>query len=169
MTRHSAELAGVEGWQRDRLGSARRGENPAVIAKLRSGYLALGDTQFLPGYCVLLADADDVEHLTDLSRPLRECFLADMALAGEAMMAACAAWDPAFTRINYEILGNTWRHLHAHLFPRYSWEPADVRDGPVGCYPTESWTDPAHAPGPEHDRLTDAIARELSRVLAEVY
>jgi diadenosine tetraphosphate (Ap4A) HIT family hydrolase len=154
---------------RDRLTAARAGEYPAVIAKLRSGYVTMGETQFLPGYCVLLADADGVDHLTDLPRPARERFLADLGLLGEALMAACAAWDPAFSRLNYEILGNRWRHLHAHVFPRYTWEPAELRHEPVWSHPDGRWRDPAYALGPAHDRLVEAITRELSRVLAEAY
>jgi diadenosine tetraphosphate (Ap4A) HIT family hydrolase len=152
-----------------RLAAARAGQNPAVIAKLRSGYVTMGQTQFLPGYCVLVADADDIDHLTDLPRPARAQFLADMGLLGEALMAACVAWDPAFDRLNYEILGNQWRRLHAHVVSRYTWEPAELRDGPVWRYPDDRWTDPAHALGPRHDRLVEAITRELSRVLAEAY
>lgn len=151
----------------DRVWAARRGDDPTVIAKLRSGFVALGESQFLPGYCLLVADADEVDHLTDLPRPERELFLADMGLLGEAVMAACTAWDPAFIRINYEILGNHWRHLHAHLFPRYSWEPAERQAGPVWGYPRESWDDPKHALGPKHDRFADSLTREINKLVAD--
>ena len=43
-----------EDWKKDRIASAHLGENPMVIAKMRSGFAVIGDTQFLPGYCVLL-------------------------------------------------------------------------------------------------------------------
>jgi diadenosine tetraphosphate (Ap4A) HIT family hydrolase len=155
--------------RQDWLPAARAGEHPALIARLRSGFVLMGETQFLPGYCVLLADADSVDHLTDLPRPARAQFLTDLGLLGEALMAACAAWDPAFARLNYEVLGNHWRHLHAHVFPRYTWEPAELRDGPVWRHPASRWTDPQHALGAEHERLVEAITRELSRVLAEAY
>jgi diadenosine tetraphosphate (Ap4A) HIT family hydrolase len=148
--------------------AVQSGEDPAVIAKLRSGYVLMGETQFLPGYCLLIADGE-VDHLTDLPRPARERFLADLSLLGEALMPACAAWDPAFSRLNYEILGNSWRHLHAHVFPRYTWEPVELREGPVWWHPKSRWADPEAALGPEHDRLVEAITRELSRVLAEAY
>jgi diadenosine tetraphosphate (Ap4A) HIT family hydrolase len=159
--------AGLAG--RDPLAAARAGENPAVVAKLRSGYATLGHSQFLPGYCVLLADTGAVDHLTDLPRPDRTQFLADLGLLGEALMAACAAWDPAFSRLNYEIRTNRWHNLEAHAFPRYAWEPVEVRDGSVWGHPLDRWTDPAHSLGPEHDRLVELITRELSRVLAEAY
>lgn len=152
-----------------RLAAARAGEDPTVFAKLRSGYAALHRSQFLPGYCVLLADADGAVHLTDLSRPVREQFLADTGLLGEALMAACAAWDPAFTRLDYEILGTGERPLQAHVVARYAWEPVALRDGPVWSHPAGVWQDPAHALGARHDRLVEAITRELARVLAEAY
>lgn len=169
MGTHSAKLSDQEAWRLDRLGSARRGENPTVIARLRSGFVAMADTQFLPGYCMLIADADEVDHLTDLPRPDRQQFLTDLGLLGEALMAACPACDPAFARLNYEILGNQWRHLHGHVFPRYTWEPVELRDNPVWRYPESRWSESAHALGADHDRLVEAITRELSRVLAEAY
>lgn len=154
---------------RDRLAAARAGDDPAVIAKLRSGYVALSQVQFLPGYCLLIADADDVEHLTDLDRPARQRFLTDLGLLGEALMAACAAWDPAFSRLDYEILGAGERLLQAHVIARYAWEPVELRDGPVWRHPPARWSDPAHALGRQHDRLIEAITRELSRALADGY
>lgn len=153
----------------DPLAAALAGEHPGVVAKLRSGYVALSDSQYLPGRCTLLSDADRAEHLTDLPRPARNQFQADLGLLGEALMAACAAWDPAFSRLDYEIVANPWRHLEAHVFPRYSWEPVELRDGPVWRHPDDQWADPQHALGPRQDRLVEAIARELSRVLAEAY
>lgn len=42
-------------WKNDRIGSVLKGENPTVITRMRSGFAVLGDTQFLPGYCLLLA------------------------------------------------------------------------------------------------------------------
>lgn len=68
MGRHSSASLLPEG-EPDWLALARSGENPLVMAKLGSGYLVFGDTQHLPGYCVLLSDVDDADHLTDL--PLR--------------------------------------------------------------------------------------------------
>lgn len=58
-------------WTQDRLGSALRGENPTVIRRVPSGFAVIGDTQFLPGYCVLLAEPE-AEHLTDMELPARQ-------------------------------------------------------------------------------------------------
>lgn len=166
MRSHGLCRAGLAG--RDALAAARAGDHPRVIAKLRGGFVIIGEPQVLPGHCLLLADAE-AEHLTDLPRPSRTQFLADLGLLGEALMVACAAGDPAFSRLDYEVFGNSSRHLHAHVFPRYAWEPDELRDGPVWGHPPDSWTDPAFALGPGHDRLVEAITRELGRVLAEAY
>jgi hypothetical protein len=109
------------------------------------------------------------EHLTALPRPERAQFLTDIGLLGEALMAACAAWDPAFSRVDYEIVTNRWRRLQAQVYPRYTWEPAELREAAVWRHPADRWDDPAYALGPRHDRLLEAITRELSRVLAEAY
>ena len=41
-------------WRVDRISSARRGENPLVMARMPSGFAVIGDTQHLPGYSLLL-------------------------------------------------------------------------------------------------------------------
>lgn len=169
MGRHSNSDDLLTNWRSDRVGAARRGENPMVLARMRSGYAVLGDTQYLPGYCVLLSDAEDADHLTDLDRAARAEFLVDMGLLGEAVMAVCGGSDPAFRRVNYEVLGNTDRYLHAHVHPRYGWEPAEFVTGPVWRYPAEVLHDPAHAADERHDALREALVTYLERVMAEAY
>ncbi|MEU3114434.1 MULTISPECIES: HIT family protein [Micromonospora] len=149
-------------WRKDRIGSALRGENPTVLARLPKGFAVIGDVQWLPGYCVLLSDDPNVGRLTDLSRPDRLAYLESMERLGEAVERACAEADPAFRRINLEILGNTDPFLHAHIWPRYEWEPPHLVGMPVWLYPPEKWRDPASALGPQHDELRAAITRHLS-------
>lgn len=124
-----------EEWKKDRIGSAIRGENPMVIATLKSGFAVIGDTQFLPGYCVLLPNRN-VNSLNNLSLNERRDFLIDMSLMGDAILTVC---NPR--RINYEILGNTDVFLHAHIFPRYEWEEEERKKRPVWDYPKNNWTD----------------------------
>lgn len=112
-----------------RIDEARRGENPTVVARLSSGWVFLGDTQFLPGYCVLFADPV-VESLNVISGTVRAQFLEEMALLGDAVQAVTGAF-----RINYSVLGNLLPILHAHVFPRYDWEPESSRLQPVWLYP----------------------------------
>ncbi|MEV6974728.1 diadenosine tetraphosphate hydrolase [Kitasatospora sp. NPDC093806] len=148
-------------WKSDRIGSALRGENPTVIRRLDAGFAVIGDVQFLPGYAVLLTDDPDVQRLSDLPRPRRLAYLADLDRLAEAVERACGAADPAFRRVNLEILGNTDPMLHAHVFPRYDWEPEDLVRFPVWLYPHDRWTDPRYALAPAHDPLRAAIGAEL--------
>ncbi|MFJ6452661.1 diadenosine tetraphosphate hydrolase, partial [Streptomyces hydrogenans] len=109
----------MNAWQAHRIESALRDENPTVLRRLTAGFAAIGDVQFLPGYRVLLADDPTTQRLSDLPRPKRLAFLSDMDLLGEAVERTCRRLDPAFKRVNLEILGNKDPFLHAHVWPRY--------------------------------------------------
>ncbi|MFE9221071.1 HIT family protein [Streptomyces lavendulae] len=153
-------------WKQDRIGSAHRGENPTVLRRLDSGFAAIGDRQFLPGYSVLLTDDPAVTRLSELSRSRRIAYLTDLERLAEAVERACARLDPAFRRVNIEILGNTDPYLHAHIWPRYDWEPADLVRMPVWLYEDEEcWRGERHALAPRHDELRTAIAEELEALL----
>jgi hypothetical protein len=72
-------------WRDDPIGFAHRGENPIVLARMRSGFAVIGDTQHLPGDALLLCENPSVDHLTDLPLERRQAFLLDMALLGETI------------------------------------------------------------------------------------
>jgi diadenosine tetraphosphate (Ap4A) HIT family hydrolase len=133
----------------ERVELARRGANDTVITRLPSGWAVVGDVQFLPGYCLLLADPV-VPSLNDLDDARRAEFLRDMARLGDAMLEVTAA-----ERINYEILGNAQPELHAHLFPRYATEPPELRKLPAWFY---DW-----AAAPRYDAETHAGLRDALR------
>ncbi|MFB9235992.1 diadenosine tetraphosphate hydrolase [Plantactinospora siamensis] len=154
----------MDDWRTDRIGAALRGANPTVLARLSSGFAVIGDTQFLPGYCVLLTDDPGINRLLDLPRAGRLAFLADMDLVGEAVQRVCARRDPAFRRVNYSILGNLDAYLHAHIHARYDWEPPDLVTGPVFSYPRATRLDPAAQLGPRHDDLRRELAAELHQL-----
>lgn len=124
-------------WRSERIGFALRGENPTVLPRLQASFTVIGDVQWLPGYCVLLADDPAVTRLTDLPKPRRLEFQDSMDRVGEAVELACSAADPAFRRINLEILGNTDAFLHGHIWPRYDSEPPDRIGYPVWLYADE--------------------------------
>jgi diadenosine tetraphosphate (Ap4A) HIT family hydrolase len=111
-----------------RVAEAQAGTNPKVICRVRSGWVVIGDVQFLRGYCLLLPDPV-VGSLNELTRPQRTLFLSEMTLLGDALLALTGA-----ARINYEILGNTENALHAHVFPRYHDEPIEQRIKPAWFY-----------------------------------
>ncbi|MEA5418984.1 hypothetical protein VB712_07065 [Spirulina sp. CCNP1310] len=111
-----------------RVEDARQGINPAVICRVSSGWVVLGDVQFLQGYSLLLPDPV-VPSLNDLTMAQRITFLQDMTVLGDALLEVTNA-----IRINYEILGNREAALHAHVFPRFATEPDERRQKPVWFY-----------------------------------
>ena len=135
---------------------------------MRSGFAVIGDTQHLPGYSLLLADDVDVDHPTDLPWPRRRDFFFDLSLVGEAAFAVTK--EHGAHRINYEVLGNSWPHLHGHVHVRYRWEPGDKVGGPVWRYAKDVRNAPEHAyDDARHGELRSAITAELTRVMAEAY
>jgi diadenosine tetraphosphate (Ap4A) HIT family hydrolase len=104
-----------------RVDALRASQDPAVIARVRSGWAILASTQVLTGYSLLLPDPV-VPHLNALQGAARTQFLADMSALGDALLEVTGA-----VRINYAIFGNLDPALHAHVFPRYADEPEAVR------------------------------------------
>jgi diadenosine tetraphosphate (Ap4A) HIT family hydrolase len=153
----------VTDWRSDRIGAAARGENPTLLARLPSAYAVIGDVQWLPGYCALLTDDPAATRLSDLADDARTAYLSSMARLAAAVENVCGARDPAFRRVNVEILGNSDPFLHTHIWPRYGWEPRELVGKPVWLYPPSHWTDPEHALGPGHDDLRAALVEELAR------
>lgn len=131
---------------------ARNGTNDKVICRLASGWVVMGDVQFLPGYCLLLPDPV-VPSLNDLDAEARATYLLDMARIGDAVLQATGA-----VRMNYEILGNSEPELHCHLFPRYAAEPEEKRKMPVWFY---DWKTAPPYTEQEHGGLRLSIARLL--------
>lgn len=155
-------------WRDDRIGSAHRGENPLVMARMRSGFAVIGDTQHLPGYSLLLTDDPSVNHLSDLDWKRRKEFLFDLSLLGEAVERACRG--NGLRRINYEVLGNSIPVLHGHVHARYEWEPPDKIGGPVWRYPKDERNDPEHAySDAKHGELRAAITAELQALIEQAY
>lgn len=111
-----------------RVEEAQQGKNPAVICRVPSGWVVMGDTQALRGYCLLLSDPV-VSDLNALSMEQRAIYLQDMSIVGDSLLEITGA-----ARINYETLGNTEHALHTHIVPRYSDEPDEFRFGPVWFY-----------------------------------
>lgn len=135
--------------------SANAGTNPQVIARMKSGWAVMGDIQVLPGYCLLLPDPV-VSHLNDFNGKERAQFLEDMACLGDAVLNATQA-----LRINYEMLGNLEPALHAHLFPRYTWEKEPLKTSPIWMYDWQSC--PKYSPN-EHKNMQNSIKNHLSDI-----
>jgi diadenosine tetraphosphate (Ap4A) HIT family hydrolase len=132
--------------------AAAGGALPRVIARLASGWAVLGDPQILPGYALLLPDPV-VPDLNTLMGQARQQFLDDMARLGDAVLAVTGA-----ERINYEILGNVEPALHAHVIPRYAWEPPARRRTAVWLH---DWTSAPPFSPEGHAQLLRTLARQL--------
>ena len=112
----------------ERVAMANRGENKTAIIKMKSGWLVLGDNQIIPGYCILLSDPV-VESINVLDKERREQFLMDMTIVGDVLLKTL---NPQL--INYMILGNSDKSLHAHIHPRYEYEREEYRKRPPFIY-----------------------------------
>jgi diadenosine tetraphosphate (Ap4A) HIT family hydrolase len=136
----------------DRLAELVADRDPALIVRMRSGFLVMGAHQYFLGYCLLLA-YPHVEKLNDLEGGIRTQFLEDMAAAGDAILESTEA-----SRINYSIYGNLDPFLHAHLFPRYDTEDVRYRTSPPFLVPAEVREAPEHAfDHAKHGELQAAI------------
>lgn len=133
--------------------SCRAGACPRLVAKMSSGWLILAERQVFNGYCLLLPDPV-VPDLNALGGALRGRFLEDMALAGDALLAATQA-----VRVNYALFGNVEPALHAHLFPRGALEPPHLRS----LHPWElDWGLAAPFDSATHGELQRRIAARLA-------
>lgn len=138
-----------------RVAACGSGSDPSAVLRLRSGnWVVLGDPQVLRGYCLLLPDPV-VPHLNALPAQDQQVFLTDLARLGDVLLALTGA-----VRINYAIFGNVEPALHAHAFPRYAHEPAELQTANPWGY---DWT-----AAPRFDPVRDAdFLRRLRDALLE--
>ena len=115
----------------ERLQELLDGENPRLVLRMRSGFAVMGDNQFLPGYCLLMA-YPQVDQLIELPEKQRHAFLEDMSLLGEAIDRVTES-----KRINFAMYGNVDPFLHAHVWPRYEWEVPEFATLPPLSIPEE--------------------------------
>jgi diadenosine tetraphosphate (Ap4A) HIT family hydrolase len=110
----------------------QRGINPRTVCRVESGWVVLGEAQFLRGYSLLLPDPV-VPHFNSLEPELRRKFMYDASAVGDALLNLTEA-----VRINYEMLGNLEPALHMHIFPRYVEEDPGMKSRPAWFYDWES-------------------------------
>lgn len=137
--------------------AARKGELPRVIARMKSGWAVLGETQITHGYSLLLPDPV-VPDLNALTGEARRQFLDDMATLGDALLAETGA-----ERINYEILGNVEPALHAHVIPRHASEAAQLRKQPVWLHDWSAMPAFSDALLPLARRIADRLPSPIAR------
>lgn len=106
-----------------------------------------------------------VNTLNELSFKQRSEYLLDMSLVGEAIETVCKPH-----KVNYSIYGNTDTYLHAHIFPRYTWEPEERLKMPVWQYPKEMWTDKKfHYNDEKHGEMREKITRKIIELIKQAY
>ena len=127
--------------------AARAGVEPALISRIPSGWVILCTMQYLRGYCLLLPDPV-VPSLNDLIPEQRASYLNDMSIVGDALLEVTGAH-----RINYAIMGNSDKVLHAHIVPRYLTEPDAFRLNTPWSYPQETMNATLFEP----DRYSDLM------------
>lgn len=83
------------------------------ICDLSVSTLILFKEQSHPGRCIV-AYKDHVSEIVDISDANRDAFFSDV---NRAVKAIHAAFHP--DKVNYGAYGDTGRHLHFHLVPKY--------------------------------------------------
>ena len=144
-----------------RLRQIQRHENPNFVAELSTGYVVLGDDQYIRGYTLFLCKQHAAE-LFELDPQFQAQFLKEMVLTAEAAAAVFHA-----EKMNYELLGiGKSLHMHWHLFPRHA------NDTPV---PGPVWRTPKEVLHGPQAQITPAqrqawimqLRQEIERLLRE--
>lgn len=86
------------------------------VAKLSTSTLYLMKEQSHPGR-VMVAHDDHVSEVVDLDDAQRAAYFDDIVRAARALHAA---FKPG--KVNYAAFGDTVRHMHYHLVPKYEGE-----------------------------------------------
>jgi len=133
-----------------------RGGGPReVLAEMEASWLTAGPDGPMRGYCCLFFRRHAVE-LHDLTAEEGAAFMRDVQRVSRAIQASTGA-----AKMNYEVHGNTLRHLHMHFFPR---DPGDEFEGrPID---PRSVTREVYAPGELeefHRRMLRALAHDPPR------
>ncbi|HUK02877.1 MAG TPA: hypothetical protein VLW26_11405 [Steroidobacteraceae bacterium] len=135
--------------------AVREGLEPRVVARLYSGWVVLGERQFVRGYALLLPDPV-VPTLNALGTKERTQFLIDATRVGDALLKVTNA-----VRINYAVFGNQEPALHAHIVPRYTDEPEALRAQHPWAY---DWSTAPLFDRAAHGELAEQLRRELTRL-----
>ena len=113
----------------NRINQIIQGNNPYFVTELTTGFVVLGDYQFYQGYTLFLSKNHKKE-LHELDQKTKNIYLQEMAIVAEAVYGV---FKPE--KLNYELLGNSDKHLHWHIIPRYLNDPDPTR--PIWVYPKE--------------------------------
>ncbi|GAB4218906.1 MAG: HIT family protein [Candidatus Microgenomates bacterium] len=107
----------------------KKGLNKNFIKEFNTGYLVLEDYQYFKGYVIFISKIHKQE-LHQLSYTYKKNFLLEMAYIAEIIYKI---FKPK--KINYELLGNKYSHLHWHIIPRYKNEK--LNNKPIWIIPED--------------------------------
>ena len=139
----------------ERVERCRAGTFPQAICHVSSGWVVLGDVQFLKGYSLIYPDPV-VADLNKLGAEQRKTLFYEASVVGDALLEITGA-----IRINYEILGNLAPALHLHIFPRFDDEPEPLRTAPAWSYDWQAARNfDAELDAPLMNRIRDCLNRE---------
>ena len=100
------------------------------IAELSFSRFRLGMNQGVPGYSVLICNQHAVEPFY-LAEEDSIRFFNDMRHAGEALFKALTREGLNPIKINYQLLGNEFPHMHVHIVPRFHGDAMPHRSLPA--------------------------------------
>lgn len=101
----------------DRIKEIKEGVNSHFVKELETGYVVLFDYQFYEGYTLFLSKVH-VDELHELDAEYKQKYLNEMTIVAKAVYQA---FRP--DKLNYELLGNKYPHLHWHIVPRRKSDP----------------------------------------------
>lgn len=145
----------------ERIHQLENQEVPMLIRELETGYVVLGDFQYIEGYTVFICKQHKTE-LFDLEPEFRHKFMDEMVMTAEAVARAFKA-----EKMNYELLGTgNGVHMHWHLFPRHAGDTPSP--GPVWAVPASIRQNDAVRPDPERrEQLKARIKAELDWLIED--
>jgi len=139
----------------ERIEMIQEDRNQYFVKELETGYVVIGDFKTYKGYTVFLSREHKSE-LHELAPSIKQKFLSEMSLVAEAVYNA---FKPE--KMNYELLGNSDKHLHWHLFPRRSSDKKAYTA--IWAIPKEERNDIPS--GQELEELKELLLDELDKLL----
>lgn len=126
--------------------------DPYFIMELDTGYVCLGWYQRFRGYTVFSCKEHGPE-LFDLEPAFRAKHMEEMTMVAHAV---ANIFHP--DKMNYELLGNGWPHIHWHLYPRVKGDTPVVSS--VYQLPDSELFD-------ESTRPSDAVREEMKAMIKD--
>ncbi len=97
--------------------AAVKGDFGRIVAVREHSIIVVGEHQFFPGYCMVVA-RHHAREMHDLPPEIQRAIFDDVMVTGRAIAQAFAP-----LKMNYASLGNVVEHLHWHVIPRRADEP----------------------------------------------